>query len=190
LLQRLQQEDAEQYNAVLRSTAYLYTAAVEGLTRIAAQRDETNQPTDFLPPVLPHELVNLRPFDFAQIVSQRKARLKDSLSEDEIIEINEEFEQLRNAYRREHDLKLIIDTFDFETPFAKGWRGLVDRFPRLCRFVGGLASVFPGTSTVEADFSVIGWQKDDYRTALTNFSLEGILQCKQYEALKLLCNSR
>ena len=58
--------------------------------------------------------------------------------------------------------------------------------PLLCQFVGGLASVFPGTSTVEADFSVIGWEKDEYRTALTNFSLEGILHCKQYEHLKRL----
>jgi hypothetical protein len=30
------------------------------------------------------------------------------------------------------------------------------QFPLLCSFVGGLAFVFPGTSKVEADFSVIG----------------------------------
>ena len=56
--------------------------------------------------------------------------------------------------------------------------------PLLCQFVGGLASVFPGTSTVEADFSVIGWEKDEYQTALTNFSFKGIFHFKQYEHLK------
>jgi hypothetical protein len=66
---------------------------------------------------------------------------------------------------------------------------LVPQFPLLSKFVGGLVSVFPGTSTVEADFSVIGWEKDDYRTSLTNFSLEGILHCKQYEYLKDLSQS-
>jgi len=141
-----------------------------------------------LPAVLPNELVQLRPFDFGLIVSQHNARLKDSLSDDEIGEINEEFQKLRNAYRRDPDLKQIIDGINFEAPFAKGWRGLVDRFPGLCRFIGGLASAFLGTSTAKTDLAVFGWQKDGCKTALTNFSLEGILQCNQYESLKLLCN--
>ena len=58
------------------------------------------------------------------------------------------------------------------------------RYPNVCDFFGGLASVFPGTSIVELDFSVIGYEKDDYRTALTNFSLDGILQCKQFDVLR------
>ena len=53
---------------------------------------------------------------------------------------------------------------------------------KLKRLCGGFASVFPGTSTVESDFSVIGWEKNEYQAALTDFSLEGNLQCKQYEA--------
>jgi hypothetical protein len=48
---------------------------------------------------------------------------------------------------------------------------------------GGFASVFPGASTVESDFSVIGFEIDDYRQSLTKFSLEGILQCRQFELL-------
>jgi hypothetical protein len=36
-------------------------------------------------------------------------------------------------------------------------------------FAGGLASIFPGRSTVESDFSVISCEKDKYRTSLTNF---------------------
>ena len=36
---------------------------------------------------------------------------------------------------------------------------------------------------MESDFSVIGFEKDDYRQSLTNFSLEGILQCKQFDLL-------
>lgn len=54
------------------------------------------------------------------------------------------------------------------------------------QFLGGLASVFPGTSTVESDFSVIGNEKNEYRTSLTDFSLEGILQCKQFKKLSHL----
>ena len=73
---------------------------------------------------------------------------------------------------------------DHKTTFTNGWKLLVDRIPLLCQFAGGLASGFPRKTTVESDCSVIGWKKDEYCTALTNFSLEGILHCKQYEHLK------
>ena len=39
-------------------------------------------------------------------------------------------------------------------------------------FFGGLASVCPGTSTVESGILVIGYEKDDSRMALTNFYLK------------------
>ena len=48
---------------------------------------------------------------------------------------------------------------------------------------GGNKAVFPGTSTVESDFSVIGWEKDEYRFSLTDISLEGILHAKQGKVL-------
>jgi hypothetical protein len=47
-----------------------------------------------------------------------------------------------------------------------------------------MASIFPNTSTVEADFSVIGWEKNEYRHCLTDFSLEGILQMKQFKSIR------
>jgi len=53
-------------------------------------------------------------------------------------------------------------------------------------FCGGIATVFPNTATVEADFSNISWEKDDFRKSLTYLSLEGILQCKQYDLLSNL----
>jgi hypothetical protein len=37
---------------------------------------------------------------------------------------------------------------------------------------GGLASVFPGTATIESDFSALKWEFDEYRSRLTEFSLE------------------
>ena len=55
-----------------------------------------------------------------------------------------------------------------------------ERFKHLKLFCGGLATAFPGTSTVESDFSVVKWEKDDCRIALRDFSLEGILHAKQF----------
>jgi len=46
-------------------------------------------------------------------------------------------------------------------------------------FCGGLATKFSGTSSVESDFSLIGLEKDEYRTGLNDLSLKGILHAKQ-----------
>ncbi|KAG3200836.1 hypothetical protein PC129_g23720 [Phytophthora cactorum] len=43
-----------------------------------------------------------------------------------------------------------------------------------------------GNLTVEADFFVIGWKKNDYRKSLTDFSFEGILHAKQLDAVPTL----
>ena len=46
--------------------------------------------------------------------------------------------------------------------------------------------MFPNTATVESDFSILGWEANEYRRSLTNLSLEGIMQCKQFELLNSL----
>jgi hypothetical protein len=48
----------------------------------------------------------------------------------------------------------------------------------MLHFAVGLASVMPGTTTMEADFSTINYKKDDHHSALTSFSLEGILHSR------------
>ncbi len=57
------------------------------------------------------------------------------------------------------------------------------RFPHLMTFSGGLATVFPGTAVVESDFSVLKYEKNSFRTSLLDITLEGIMHCKQYDAL-------
>ena len=184
LLQNLKENDHAEYIMVVRSTAILFANGVNGLSRIVVERDTANEPIDNIPPVLSNDLVKLRPFDFSQLVLLQNERLKVSMTDEDIIQINDQFKMLKDAYRREVDLKDILDQFNYKTTFQNGWKILDSRFPLLCQFVGGLASVFPGTSTVESNFSVIGWEKNEYRTSLTNFSLEGILHCKQYDHLK------
>ncbi|KAJ8571353.1 hypothetical protein ON010_g5486 [Phytophthora cinnamomi] len=39
--------------------------------------------------------------------------------------------------------------------FANCWDSLDAQYPALKRFAGGLATIFPGTSTVESDFSLL-----------------------------------
>lgn len=72
-----------------------------------------------------------------------------------------------------------------------GWKTLVGRkccgeLNELRDFCGGIATIFPNTASVESDFSILGWEKDEYRMSLTDLSLEGIMQCKQFDLLTRL----
>ena len=45
--------------------------------------------------------------------------------------------------------------------------------------------MFTNIVSMESDFSILGWEKEEYRLSLTDLSLEGIIQSK-HELLKLL----
>ncbi|CAK9862296.1 unnamed protein product [Sphagnum jensenii] len=57
-------------------------------------------------------------------------------------------------------------------------------FPNLMEFCGVLATIFPGTSTVKSDFSILRWEKDNFRKSLSDFGLEGVMQSKQWTFLE------
>ncbi|KAI9916019.1 hypothetical protein PsorP6_008651 [Peronosclerospora sorghi] len=69
--------------------------------------------------------------------------------------LEDEFAALVQARRREPQFKKVLDDRDNKTSFEKGWSVTGKRFPLLQEFVGGIATVFPGTSTIESDFSEI-----------------------------------
>ena len=46
-------------------------------------------------------------------------------------------------------------------------------------FCSGLANAFANTTSVESDFSILKWEKDDFRQSMMNSTLEGIFQAKQ-----------
>ena len=84
-------------------------------------------------------------------------------------------------------LKAALDKCDVNTGFDSGWTIVegrnLDILNDLC---GCLATVFPNTASVESDFSQLAWEKDEYRMSITDLSLEGVLQCKQFELLSSL----
>jgi hypothetical protein len=49
---------------------------------------------------------------------------------------------------------------------------------------GVIMTLFPGTSTVESDFSILRWEKDAFRESLLDFGSEGVLQAKQWLFIK------
>lgn len=175
---------ADEKAVVVKSIATCCVDLLAGLASIAAERDSRNDAADSMPPVLPHQLVKLRGRDFAAIIRSQRDRLSARWGQQSIDIIEQEFEELRAACDREQSLKQVLDQCDSKTTFAQGWDYVQARFENLKKFCGGLATAFPGTSTVESDFSIVKWEKDDCRVGLTDFSLEGILHARQFEKMQ------
>jgi hypothetical protein len=89
------------------------------------------------------------------------------------------------AYAREPTVEAAFEKHD-EVVFNKAWHVVKGRFNDLRQFCGGLATAFPNTTSVESDFSVVKWEKNDTRTSLTSLALAGIMQAKQFDLLKEL----
>jgi hypothetical protein len=177
---------------LIPAVAKLFVQATNGIQSIVSERDAQNNAGDELPPVLPKQLVKFDMRAFSAIVAEHKPRLKLRMSATEINQIGVDFSALLRAHREENAFRAGVNNcVDADTDFSAGWSsgGAGERFPTLRQFCGDLASTFPNTATVESDFSVIGWEKDEFRKCLTDFSLEGIMHCKQFDRLKSLRSS-
>ena len=51
-----------------------------------------------------------------------------------------------------------------------------ESFPYLKEFCGNMDTIFPNTSTVEYDFSLINYEKNQYRESITDLTLEVTLK--------------
>ncbi|BBN00986.1 hypothetical protein MPTK1_2g03700 [Marchantia polymorpha subsp. ruderalis] len=58
------------------------------------------------------------------------------------------------------------------------------KYKDLVEFAGGFASCFPNTSTIEAEFSHLKYEKDVWRKCLSDLILQGILHCQQYPLIQ------
>jgi hypothetical protein len=175
---RLPADDLEE---VTRDVSRVYVQAMYSVAAIVAECDARNrEKTDAALLVLPLEIARLSTIEFTELLFEHEERLRHSFSRTVVEEvISNEFEQLVRLISRDSNLKAALTKGSEDSDFGKAWRPLGNRFPYMLRFAAGLASVMPRTSTVEADFSTINYEKDDHRSALTSFSLEGVLHSRQ-----------
>ena len=103
--------------------------------------DMQNNAAEELPPVLPLEL--RLTFDSLKTMLDRHGDALVHNFGDEILEkINNQLIFMKNSYQEELLFKAAVE------------------YRELREFAGGNATVMPGTSSVEADFSLINWHKD------------------------------
>jgi len=148
---------------------------VQGILAIQAKCDSSNEAAlNFIPHVMSF-LVEMAPCDFINSVFDPYQNQLVKFWPDEKFDLIERHQQeLFNAYKREPSSKLLIDKQDHTTFFNTGWDDMKGRFEHLQMFCGGLANAFANTTSVESDFSILKWEKDDFRQSMMNLMLEGI----------------
>jgi hypothetical protein len=179
----LNEADESDQNALQHDIALVYVTACDKIHEISTYRDRNNDAMADLgsiPPVLPHELVELSAADFIRKIRQHAFRLDHCYSSTQIDLVADEHKALIHAHRCEPVLKDGIDSLSSSSSFKDGWSLLGARFPNLMEYCGVVETLFPGTSTVESDFSMMRWEKDLFRKRLSNFGLEGVMQAKQF----------
>lgn len=68
--------------------------------------------------------------------------------------------------------------------FSKAWTPFRALFKQPFKFCGAFSTIFPGTFTVESDFSVLQWEIDLHRSMLTDHMFEGIIHYKQISIVR------
>lgn len=161
---------------VLRQIAKYAMGVVAGLSEVKAQRDGRNGPSDLeVPPVLPHQLAKLRHGFFVRdVLEPYRSHMSLHWSVEKIDLVEAEHHDLIKFCKDDSVLRSTINKHDHKTMFDDVWDVLPSQFDHLRSFCGGLATVFPNTTSVESDFSILKWEMDANRTSLMHLSLEGI----------------
>jgi hypothetical protein len=172
--------------AVMEEIASFAVRLITGVQSVQAERNHMNQASGVeAPPVMPYELVRMRSSTFnTTVLGPRRDHVAKFTSEEEVYGIEVDHRELTKAYKSEYGVRAIIDKQDHTTSFNDAWDSIAGaRFLRLRRFCGGLATVFANSTSVESDFSILKWEKDEFRSCLLDLSLEGIFQSKQWPTL-------
>jgi hypothetical protein len=153
---------------------------VVGCDRVKAEWDGNNNARELdAPPVVPHELVKVATQHFiSDVLNIYRPRLDRFWSEKEIDEIEVEQRDLIKRYNNDQHIEQIINSYKHTVSFNEAWDKIDVLFNRLHQFCGGLATAFPNTTSIESDFSILKWEKDDNCSSMTDLTLEGIFQCK------------
>ena len=174
-------------DTMLQLSAAAILRLVDGISAVVAERKQDNEAyIDADTSVLLHQLVCIPPRDFSAYLQRQREHLDYTFSIEEIENIGRQHKYLCDLYRRQPDVNRSIDSFDEGAAYMDAWNGLQNTDLFLERFVGGLATIFPGTSTVERDFLVIKYEKTRNHMCLSDASLEGILYAKQYRRMRSL----
>ena len=181
-----QLKSTDQY-FIAQSVEQFIVQMINDILDIQAERNNNNLPAENISPVFSHQLVQLHDREFNDIVAAHRSRLAFFWDDIIIDTVEQQFKKLRLAYLSKLGLKSALNKCNVKTGFETDWIIVKGRKLNVLKnFCGCIATVFPNTASVESDFSQLAWEKDEHRMNITDLSLEGVLQCKQFELLSSL----
>lgn len=68
--------------------------------------------------------------------------------------------------------------------FKQAWVPFKKHFHNLMAFCGGLATTFPGTAAVEADFFFLYYEVKEYRFIISKLSVKGVFHSSSPKSLR------
>jgi hypothetical protein len=155
---------------VVKSSASLALDIVDGVSKITSA--STSDGKKDLPAVLLAELAKVRTHAFISDVLQiQTERLLVTKTRQYINDIETEHREFLRTDSSEKPLREALENQPKSIGFSEASAVCQGRFSKLREFSGVLATVFPGTATVQSDFSIVNWVKNDYRSAMTDLSL-------------------
>ena len=145
-----------------------------------------NQADDYLPPsVLPHELMKLTNHCFKDNLAKQKDRLLHQFGPRHIDDIELQFRELKDHMDCNIEVKNEVERNARDgCNFRQCWQVFDEKYPTLREYCAGLATVFPGTTQLESDFSLLKGAKTSHRKRLLDLSLEGCMHSKQFSHLE------
>eukprot|EP00918_Siedleckia_nematoides_P014031 GHVU01030471.1.p1 GENE.GHVU01030471.1~~GHVU01030471.1.p1 ORF type:complete len:524 (-),score=73.27 GHVU01030471.1:289-1860(-) len=165
----------EERHRVLRAVAALALYAVHRVHGIRASPDPQEHPA----PSLPHKLGALEGEAFHLLVTEHMSKLRRCFTADEIEQqLGLEFCALQD-WRRQLSSAEVRRLDSGSTCFNDAWDRLSCKLPMLRRFAAGLATVAPGSTRVEGEFSEYKIIKNGQRSRLSDLAAEGTMYARQ-----------
>lgn len=189
--------EAPAYIAVVENMALCVVNWIEALVVLRPKAPASKSPADdvsmdtaedssSLPPVLPCDLAQCNGKDFAALLSRHHFQLRSFFSDEQVDEIDQQHQALRQAFAREKPLKEVLTSCDAQTPFESAWKVTDSRFKALHSFAAGLATILPGApSSVSTDvgYAIGSAAGSVLPLPLTDLVLEGALHGRQFQEL-------
>lgn len=117
---------------------------------------------------------------FSTIVCNQTQSLLKSFTRRHIYGLERERHAFQELVSHKQALRSALGACVLQTAFFDSRKILNGCFPELVNFCGGLAAVFPGSSQIESDFSVLELEKDEFRYHIMDLSLEGVLYAEEF----------
>ena len=146
----LRLDEAEEAVVLKQIVPYAETLVID-LQAMRGERDDNILPRELVsPPVLPGELIGLRPTHFIRdVLDPHHERILRFWYAENIDQVEEDHRQLVAAYKNGPILRCAIDEHDVKTTFDDAWDVAPGKYLRLRTFCGRLSTVFPNTTSVE-----------------------------------------